>query len=49
MSEYHGETGDSAYARMETHKQDVEGKKDSNAFHKHLDTLITFKTSVYLR
>ena len=37
VSEYHGETGDSAYARMETHKQDVEGKKDSNAFHKHLE------------
>ena len=37
VSEYHGETGDSAYARMETHKQDMEGKKDSNAFHKHLE------------
>ena len=37
VSEYHGETGDSAYARMETHRQDVEGKKDSNAFHKHLE------------
>ena len=35
--EYHGETGDSAYARMETHRQEVETKKDSNAFHKHLE------------
>ena len=25
------------YARMESHKQDVETKKDSNAFHKHLE------------
>ena len=31
------ETGDSAYARMETHRQEVETKKDSNAFHKHLE------------
>ena len=37
VSENHGETGDSAYARMETHKQEVETKKDSNAFHKHLE------------
>ena len=37
MSENHGETGDSAYARMETQKQEVETKKDSNAFHKHLE------------
>ena len=37
VSEYHGETRDSAYARMGTHRQEVEGKKDRNAFHKHLE------------
>ena len=37
VSEYHGESGDSAYSRMKSHATEVWDQGKTNAFHTHLE------------